>query len=188
MKFTSTDVPGVIVIEPTVHRDERGFFVETYHAPRYAAGGVPAVFVQDNHSRSTRGTLRGLHGQHPRAQGKLVRAVRGAVWDVAVDVRRGSPAYGRFAAAELSEENFRQMYVPPGVIHGFCVLSDVAEIEYKCTDVYHPEDDFSVLWNDPDLAIPWPVRDPLLSEKDRNAPRLRDSQDKLVAYRDPGPP
>jgi dTDP-4-dehydrorhamnose 3,5-epimerase len=183
VQFFTTEVPGVIVIEPTVHRDERGFFAETYHEPRYREAGIPGPFVQDNHSRSARGTLRGLHGQFPRAQGKLVRVVSGEVWDVVVDARRGSPAYGKFAAASLSAENFRQLYAPPGVIHGFCVLSEFAEVEYKCTEVYHPEDEFSVSWNDPDLAVPWPLSEPLLSAKDRNAPRLRDAQDKLLDFR-----
>ena len=182
MRVIETEIPGVLVVEPRVHRDERGFFVETYHAPRYREHGIRDVFVQDNHSRSTRGTLRGLHGQHPRAQAKLVRAVAGEVFDVVVDARRGSPSYGRFVTAELSAENFRQIYVPPGCVHGFCVTSDAAEVEYKCSVVYHREDEFSVLWSDPDLAIPWPIEDPLLSDKDRSAPRLRDAQERLLDW------
>lgn len=183
MRFLKTALPGVIVVEPDVHRDARGFFLETYHEPRYVEGGIRARFVQDNHSRSAKGTLRGLHGQFPRCQGKLVRAIEGEVFDVAVDVRRGSPSYGKFVSAVLSADNFRQIYVPPGMIHGFCVTSEIAQIEYKCTDVYRPEDDFSVAWDDPDLAVPWPVRDPVLSGKDRRAPRLRDVQDRLIDYR-----
>ena len=184
MKFLETEVPGVILCEPAVHRDERGFFLETYHEERYRQGGIPDAFVQDNHSRSTRGTLRGLHGQFPRAQGKLVRAIEGEVYDVAVDVRLGSPSYGVVVATVLSAENFRQIYVPPGVIHGFCVTSEVAQVEYKCTEHYHPKDEFSVIWNDPALAIPWPLSEPLLSGKDAGAPLLRDIQDKLLPFED----
>ncbi len=184
MRFVETEVPGVILVEPTVHRDERGFFVETYHGPRYREGGIDAVFLQDNHSRSTRGTLRGLHGQFPRSQGKLVRVIEGEIYDVAVDARRGSPSYGKYAAATLSADNFLQLWVPHGFVHGFYVTSEVAQVEYKCTDVYHPEDEFSVAWNDPDLGIPWPVPDPILSAKDRDARRLRDVQDRLLAFKE----
>lgn len=182
MRFLETDLPGVILVEPTVHRDPRGFFLETYHEPRYRAGGIPGPFVQDNHSRSRQGTLRGLHGQSPRPQGKLVRVVAGAIYDVVVDVRIGSPAFGKFVALELSAQNFRQVYVPPGAIHGFCVTSEVAEVEYKCTSVYDPGAEFAVRWNDPDLAIPWPVEEPILSDKDRAAPLLRDLRDRLVQF------
>jgi dTDP-4-dehydrorhamnose 3,5-epimerase len=138
--------------------------------------------VQDNHSRSLRGTLRGLHAQHPRAQGKLIRVIEGEIYDVAVDARKGSPSYGRFVAAVLSAENFRQLYVPPGLLHGFCVTSDVAQVEYKCSEVYHKEDEIGVLWNDPEIGIDWPISDPLLSEKDRRAPRLADVQDRLLDF------
>jgi dTDP-4-dehydrorhamnose 3,5-epimerase len=182
MRFTETELPGLILIEPDVHGDQRGFFLETYHFPRYREAGIDKAFVQDNHSRSSKGTLRGLHGQFPRCQGKLVRVIEGEVYDVAVDVRRGSPTYGRFIAAALSAENFRQLYIPPGFIHGFYVTSDVAQMEYKCTEIYHPEDEFSVAWNDPDLGIPWPVSDPILSQKDLSAPRLREVQDRLIEY------
>lgn len=182
MRVIETAIPEVRIVEPVVHRDARGFFVETYHAPRYREHGIPDVFVQDNQSRSTRGTLRGLHGQHPRCQAKLVRAIEGEIWDVAVDARKGSPTYGRFVAETLSAGNFRQLYVPPGFVHGFCVLSEVAQVEYKCSVVYHPEDEFSVSWNDPEIGIPWPIAEPTLSEKDRAAPRLRDVQDRLQAY------
>ncbi len=182
MRFLETELPGVILVEPQVHRDTRGFFVETYHAPRYREGGVDGVFVQDNHSQSTRGALRGLHGQFPHGQGKLLRVIQGEVYDVAVDVRRGSPAYGKHVAVSLSAENFLQIYIPPGFVHGFCVTSDVAQVEYKCTDVYRPEDEFAVAWNDPDLGIVWPLDDPILSPKDRDAPRLRDVQERLIDF------
>ncbi len=179
LAFERQRIPEVILVKPQVHGDARGFFVETYHAEKYRAGGIDAVFVQDNHSKSGRGTLRGLHAQSPRWQGKLVRVVRGEVFDVCVDVRKGSPHYGQHVSALLSEENKHQLWVPPGFLHGFLVTSDVAEFEYKCTELYHAEDDFSVAWNDPDLAIPWPDPEPILSEKDARAPRLRDVQDRL---------
>jgi dTDP-4-dehydrorhamnose 3,5-epimerase len=183
LRFEQTPIPGVVLVEPRVHRDDRGFFLETYRLDRYREGGIGPAFVQDNHSRSVRGTLRGLHCQAPpHGQGKLVRAIEGEIYDVAVDARRGSPTYGRFFAAVLSEENFRQLYVPPGLLHGFVVTSDVAQVEYKCTSFYAPEAEFSVIWNDPDLAIPWPVDEPLLSGKDAAAPRLREVQERLADY------
>ena len=182
MGFLATAIPGVVVIEPGVHRDARGFFVETYHEPRYREHGIHARFVQDNHSLSRRGTLRGLHGQSPKPQGKLVRVIEGEIWDVAVDVRLGSPRFGSHVATVLSAENFRQVYVPPGVLHGFCVTSEVAQVEYKCTEVYAPEADFCVRWNDPELAIPWPIADPVLSEKDARAPLLREVRDRLIPF------
>ena len=185
MKFIETELPGVTVVEPAVHGDERGFFLETYHAVKYREGGIPVPFVQDNHSRSRRGTLRGLHGQSPHRQGKLLRVIEGAIYDVAVDARRGSPTYARFVSVVLSAENFRQIYVPPEFIHGFCVTSEVAQVEYKCTDLYYPEDEFSVAWNDPEIGIPWPLGDPLLSERDRDAPLLRDVQDRLAVFAGP---
>jgi dTDP-4-dehydrorhamnose 3,5-epimerase len=172
VKFLPQDLPGVILLEPDVHGDARGFFLETYHLRKYSAGGIDAVFVQDNHSRSTHGTLRGLHAQVSRPQGKLVRVVEGEVYDVAVDIRRGSPTFGRFTAAHLSAENFRQLYVPPGFAHGFCVLSDAAQFEYKCTDFYDPDDEISIAWDDPDIGITWPLEQPLLSQKDAVARRL----------------
>jgi dTDP-4-dehydrorhamnose 3,5-epimerase len=181
-RFQTTVIPGVVVVEPEVHRDERGFLLESYQARRYREGGIGETFVQDNHSRSARGTLRGLHAQNPHPQGKLVRVIEGEVFDVAVDARRGSPAYGRYVGVVLSAENFRQLYVPPGLLHGFLVTSELAQVEYKCTDFYHPEGDLSVAWNDPDLAIPWPTETPNLSRKDASAPRLRDVQDRLVDY------
>jgi dTDP-4-dehydrorhamnose 3,5-epimerase len=182
LRFVATPIPGVILVEPDVHRDARGFFLETYQAARYRDGGIHELFVQDNHSRSARGTLRGLHVQSPRPQGKLLRVIEGEIWDVAVDVRRGSPTYGKHFGARLTAEGFEQLYVPPGLAHGFVVTSEVAQVEYKCTQFYDPKAEFSIAWDDPDLAIPWPVASPLLSEKDRRAPRLRDVQDRLVDY------
>ena len=182
VKFLTTGLEGVILIEPDVHRDGRGFFFESYHARKYQEGGISAVFVQDNHSASARGTLRGLHAQHRRPQGKLVRVLEGEIFDVAVDVRRGSPTFGRWASFCLSAENFRQCYVPPGFLHGFCVQSEIAAVEYKVTEFYDPADELGVIWNDPDLAIQWPLKDPNLSEKDRRHPRLSDIMDRLPRY------
>jgi len=176
VRFTRLELPEVILVEPDVHRDPRGFFLETYHLDKYRAGGVPGPFVQDNHSRSVQGTLRGLHAQRRRPQGKLVRAVEGEMFDVAVDIRRDSATFGRWVAVRLSGENFHQLYVPPGFAHGFCVLSRVVHVEYKCTELYDPADEIGVAWNDPDVAIGWPVRDPIVSEKDRRLPRLQDLQ------------
>ena len=184
MQFIETPIPGVIVVEPQVHGDERGFFLETYHAERFAAAGIALPFVQDNHSLSSQGILRGLHGQSPHPQGKLVRAIEGEIYDVAAAVRRGSPTYGQFFAIHLSAANKKQLYVPPGLVHGFSVVSDSAQVEYKCTDLYHPDAEFSVRWDDPELAIPWPVETPVLSDKDRNAPLLRDVQDRLIDFED----
>ena len=181
-RFAKTAIPGVLVVEPAVHSDDRGFLLETYQAERYREAGIAETFVQDNHSRSVHGTLRGLHAQNPHAQGKLVRVIEGEIFDVAVDARRGSPAYGRYVGVVLSAENFRQLYVPPGLLHGFLVTSELAQVEYKCTDFYHPEAELSVAWNDPDLAIPWPTETPVLSRKDASAPLLRDVQDRLLDY------
>jgi dTDP-4-dehydrorhamnose 3,5-epimerase len=184
MKVVPTAIPGVLVIEPRVHQDPRGFFLETYHAGRYTEAGIPPSFVQDNHSSSLRGVLRGLHAQRRRPQGKLMRVVRGEIWDVAVDIRRGSPTFGRHVAERLSGENFRQLYVPPGFAHGFVVLSELAEVEYKCTDFYDRDDEFAIRWNDPVLAVPWPVPEPQLSDKDRVAPFLAESEAWLPRYED----
>lgn len=172
MRFVETELPGVVLIEPDVHRDERGFFLETYHQKKYADGGVDAVFVQDNHSRSARGTLRGLHAQGRHPQGKLVRAIEGAIFDVAVDVRRGSATFARWVGIELSAESFRQLWVPPGFAHGFCVLTEAAQVEYKCTELYRPEDELAIAWDDPEIGIAWPVTEPVLSPRDAAAPRL----------------
>jgi len=175
MKVSETGLPGVLLIEPKVFGDSRGFFLETYHAGRYAQAGIPATFVQDNLSRSSRGTLRGLHFQEPNAQGKLVQVLAGAVYDVAVDVRKGSPHFGRWVAYELSAENKRQLWIPQGFAHGFCVISESADFSYKCTDFYAPPCERGIAWNDPQLGIPWPVEAPLLSAKDAQAPRLADA-------------
>jgi dTDP-4-dehydrorhamnose 3,5-epimerase len=175
MRFIQTDIEGVVIVEPAVHRDERGFFLETYHARRFEEAGLPGTFVQDNHSRSVRGTLRGLHAQRLHPQGKLVRAIQGEVFDVAVDIRPGSPTFRKWVAVVLSAENFRQVYVPPGFLHGFCVLSEHAEVIYKCTELYVPGDELGVIWNDPEIGIRWPIAEPILSAKDRGHPRLAEA-------------
>jgi dTDP-4-dehydrorhamnose 3,5-epimerase len=184
LRFVSTQLPGVVIVEPQVHRDARGFFLETFQAEKYREGGIEAAFVQDNHSLSTRGTLRGLHAQQPHSQGKLLRVLEGEIFDVAVDARLGSPAYGKFVSLVISAENFRQIYVPPGLLHGFVVTSETAQVEYKCSDYWHPEAEFAVAWNDPDLAIPWPIDEPILSAKDADAPRLAEVQERLLPYGD----
>jgi dTDP-4-dehydrorhamnose 3,5-epimerase len=173
MKVTRLAVPEVMLVEPTAHRDPRGFFLEAYHAERYRRAGIDVTFVQDNHSRSTRGTLRGLHWQtDPHPQAKLVRALSGEIFDVAVDVRPDSPTFGRWVGTTLSGENFKQLYVPIGFAHGFCVLSDVAEVEYKCSDVYDPASERGLCWNDPAIGIDWPINDPILSPRDSQHPTL----------------
>lgn len=188
MRFVPTELDGVLIVEPDVYRDPRGFFVETYRADRWAAGGVTASFVQDNHSRSVRGTVRGLHAQLGRPQAKLVRALAGAIWDVVVDIRRGSPTFRRWISVEISAENFRQVYVPAGFAHGLCVLSDTAEVEYKCSDFYDPAGELRLLWNDPGIGVVWPVESPILSDKDRSAPPLAAWMDRLPAYAGPTGP
>ena len=182
MRVVPTDLPGVVVIEPDVHADGRGFFLETYHAERYREHGIDGPFVQDNHSRSIAGTLRGLHLQLRRPQGKLIRVIEGEIFDVAVDVRRGSPAFGRWVGVTLSAENFKQCYVPPGFAHGFCVLSPIAQVEYKCTDLYDPPSEIGIAWNDPALGIAWPVERPILSARDRRHPRLAEQLEKLPVW------
>jgi dTDP-4-dehydrorhamnose 3,5-epimerase len=174
MTVTPTDrLPDVLIVDPAVHRDERGFFVETYHYPRYRQAGIDVTFVQDNHSRSARGTLRGLHWQTaPHPQAKLIRVLAGEILDVAVDIRESSPTFGRWAAVTLSADNFRQLFLPVGFAHGFLVLSDVADVEYKCSDVYDRSAERGLMWNDPALAIDWPIADPILSERDRTHPPL----------------
>jgi dTDP-4-dehydrorhamnose 3,5-epimerase len=175
MKVTETGLPGVRILEPRVHGDIRGFFVETFQADRYRReAGIEYTFVQDNHSRSRRGVLRGLHAQHPNPQGKLVRVARGEVFDVAVDIDPASETFGKWTGALLSETNHRQMWIPPGYAHGFVVLSEVADFEYKCTDYYRPEAEIGVIWNDPEIGIDWPIDDPQLSEKDLRLPSLAD--------------
>lgn len=175
MNVIPTELPGVLIVEPKVFGDDRGFFYESFQAQRYADAGIRGTFVQDNVSRSVKGTLRGLHFQEPNAQGKLVQVLAGAVYDVAVDVRKGSPTFGRWVGVELSADNKRQLWVPPGFAHGFCVTSESADFMYKCTDYYSPQSERSILWNDPDLAIPWPVSAPLLSSKDARAPSIREA-------------
>jgi dTDP-4-dehydrorhamnose 3,5-epimerase len=176
---TPTSIRDVLLVEPVVHGDHRGFFVETWHEARYTAAGIPGPFVQDNHSRSTKHTLRGLHYQVGQPQGKLVRVAGGAVFDVAVDLRRASPTFGHWVGAVLSDENHHQLWVPPGFAHGFYVLSDRAELIYKCTALYAAELDRALRWDDPELGIEWPLTGaapPLLSAKDGAAPGLRDAE------------
>ncbi|MDA7787260.1 dTDP-4-dehydrorhamnose 3,5-epimerase, partial [Gammaproteobacteria bacterium] len=173
MKISHSKLKDCVIIEPRVFGDDRGFFLETFQAVRYEQeAGIDLPFVQDNHSRSARGVLRGLHFQKTKPQGKLVRVVRGEVYDVALDIRKGSPTFGEWEGVILSEDNKKQFWVPPGFAHGFLVLSDMADFEYKCTDYYDPSDEGSVLWNDPDLNIPWPIVTPILSDKDASADRL----------------
>ena len=175
MKISHSKLKGCVIIEPRVFGDERGFFLETFQAVRYdREAGIDLPFVQDNHSRSAKGVLRGLHFQKTKPQGKLVRVVRGEVYDVAVDIRNGSPTFGECEGVILSEDNKKQFWVPPGFAHGFVVLSDTADFEYKCTDYYDPSDEGSILWSDPDLDIPWPIANPVLSTKDESAKRLVD--------------
>ena len=174
VKFEQTELEGVTLCIPEVFRDARGFFLETYHAARYMDGGVRVVFVQDNRSCSSKGVLRGLHYQLYKPQAKLVSCIRGEVFDVAVDIRRGSPTFGKWSAAVLTEENHHQLFIPCGFAHGFCVLSDIAEIQYKCSEFYDPRDDHGIRWNDPALGVPWPVDQPILSSKDAVQPFLRE--------------
>lgn len=174
MKVTQTALPGVLLVEPRVFGDARGFFSESYHAERYAAAGIAGRFVQDNVSLSRRGVLRGLHVQHPHAQGKLVQVLRGEVFDVAVDVRAGSPTFGRWAGEYLSAENKRQLWLPTGFAHGFVVMSDEALFAYKCTDYYRPETERTIQWNDPRIGVAWPIVDVVLSAKDRDGVPLAD--------------
>jgi len=174
--FKRLEIPGVVLIEPKVFEDERGFFMETYKMPDFVAAGIKANFVQDNYSRSSKGILRGLHYQNPPfAQGKLVRVVRGEVFDVAVDIRTGSPTWGKWVRVILSEENKNILYIPTGLAHGFCVLSEVAEVIYKTTNVYSAESEAGIIWNDEDLNIEWPVKEPILSEKDEKLPSLNNA-------------
>jgi dTDP-4-dehydrorhamnose 3,5-epimerase len=174
VKVIETRLPGVRIIEPRVFGDERGFFQETFQVERYRSeAGIDLAFVQDNHSRSTRGVLRGLHAQRRHPQGKLVRVARGEVFDVAVDIDPGSATFGQWVGTVLSDANARQLWIPPGYAHGFVVLSELADFEYKCTDFYHPDDEIGVVWNDSDIGIDWPIAEPLVSDKDRRLPSLR---------------
>ncbi len=174
MRFTPTAIPDVLLIEPKVFEDPRGFFMETYRKDAFAEHGINVDFVQSNHSQSVRHTLRGLHYQVGHPQGKLVRVLRGEVLDVVVDIRFGSPTFGRWISEVLSAGNKKQLYAPTGCAHGFCVLSEAAEFLYYCTDYYYPHGEKGIIWNDPDLAIPWPTTQPILSAKDQRNPRFRD--------------
>jgi dTDP-4-dehydrorhamnose 3,5-epimerase len=175
MNISHSKLKDCVIIEPRIFGDDRGFFLETFQAVRYKQkAGIDLPFVQDNHSRSARDVLRGLHFQKTKPQGKLVRVVRGEVYDIAVDIRKGSATFGEWEGVILSEDNKKQFWVPPGFAHGFVVLSDIADFEYKCTDYYDPSDEGSILWSDPDLDIPWPIANPILSTKDASAKRLVD--------------
>ncbi len=174
MRVEPAPLKGVLVVRPDVFRDDRGLFMELYREERYAPQGIDARFVQDNLSRSIRGTLRGLHFQHPSPQAKLIQAIQGEVFDVCVDIRLGSPTFRRWFGMRLSAQDPCQLFVPEGFAHGFCALTEEALVLYKCSDVYAPDCDAGILWSDPDLGIDWPVDDPLLSPKDRDLPRLRD--------------
>lgn len=179
MEFQPTSLPGVILVVPRVFADPRGFFFESYHAEKFKAGGIDLPFVQDNHSRSVKGTLRGLHAQYRKPQGKLVRCLAGEIFDVAVDARKSSPHFGKWFGTMLTAENKHMLYVPPGFVHGFCVVSETAEVEYKCTDLYDPGYELTVIWNDPAIGIEWPTTEPLLSAKDAVGKPLREQLDLL---------
>ena len=175
MEIIPAALPDILIIKPDVYPDKRGYFMETYHSEKYSRQGIPAAFVQDNQAMSPRNVIRGLHYQIEYPQGKLIRVLSGEIFDVAVDIRKGSPTFGRWHGEYLTNANLHQMYVPVGFAHGYCVLSDTAEIFYKCTNLYHPEHDRGILWNDPDIGIEWPVTTPVLSEKDANQPCLRNA-------------
>ncbi|HOT45134.1 MAG TPA: dTDP-4-dehydrorhamnose 3,5-epimerase [Spirochaetota bacterium] len=176
--FTNLEINGLVMVEPRVFPDDRGFFLESYKESDFARAGIPFRFVQDNHSRSIRNVIRGLHFQRPpRAQGKLVRVIRGKVWDVAVDIRKGSPTYRRWVGVELSEENKLMIFIPPGFAHGFVALTDDVHIMYKCTEEYDAALDGGIRWDDPDIGVAWPVKDPVVSDKDRVLPYLRELAD-----------
>ena len=181
MKVEKTKLDGVLLVTPQVFGDDRGFFMETYNRDKAVASGLPAEFVQDNHSKSSKGVLRGLHYQTPQWQGKLVRTVQGEIYDVAVDIRHGSATFGEWVGFYLIDENKQQLYVPEGFAHGFVVTSDTAEVVYKCTSLYAPEQEGSVLWNDPEIGIDWPIKEPLLSAKDKVGQRLTDLPELHVA-------
>jgi dTDP-4-dehydrorhamnose 3,5-epimerase len=182
MQFVRTDLPGIVVVEPDVRDDPRGWFFEVYQRQKFASAGLAADFVQDNQSHSIQGTLRGMHLQHPHGQVKLVRVVRGEVFDAVVDVRRGSPTFGKAYWTVLSEANRRQLWIPTGFAHGFCVLSETADFAYKCSDFYSPADERGFRWDDPAVGIPWPVAAPILSAKDAQLPCLADAVFELPSY------
>jgi len=185
LQIVETSIPGVVAIEPPVFADHRGIFMELFNAGRYAAVGIPAPLVQDNFSRSTRGVLRGLHLQNPRPQGKLVTALRGTVLDVAVDVRLGSPSFGQHVKIQLSDDSRRQLWVPRGFAHGFVVVSEVAEVFYKCDELYSPADEMVLRFDDPDLGIDWGIGAPIISERDRNGSLLSELKQRLPVYAGP---
>lgn len=172
MNFLPGGLPGLVVVEPRVFRDDRGFFLEPYHAPRYKAGGITVDFVQDNHSFSTHGVLRGLHFQKSPGQAKLIRCARGRIWDVAVDIRPGSETFGKWWGLELDSESHRQLFIPVGFAHGFCVLSPEAEVMYKCSSIYDPATEAGIAWNDPQIGVQWPISEPVVSQRDIDAPTL----------------
>ena len=182
MRFIETELKGVTLVEPDVREDRRGYFFELYHGQKYVNGGITLPFIQDNFSRSVRGTLRGMHYQLTRPQGKLICVVEGAIFDVSVDIRRGSPTFGQWQGVQLSVDNKRQLYIPPGFAHGFCVVSDAAGVVYKCTDFYSPEDERGIMWNDPAIGIAWPISSPLLSPKDQSYKSLAESESDLPIY------
>ncbi|MCX7044684.1 MAG: dTDP-4-dehydrorhamnose 3,5-epimerase [Candidatus Sumerlaeota bacterium] len=179
MRVIKTKIANLLLIEPDVYYDQRGFFLEFFNANKYRVAGIPENFVQDNHSRSVGRTLRGLHLQREHPQAKLVRVIEGEIYDVAVDLRRGSHTFGQWVGLYLSAANFHQTYIPAGFAHGFCVMSPEAQIEYKCADFYDPKDEMAIRWDDPDIAIHWPISDPILSPKDEAALSLKDALERL---------
>ena len=172
LQVRETELQGVLIVTPVVFRDDRGFFLESFNETAFAEAGLPTRFVQDNHSRSKKGVLRGLHYQLRRPQGKLVRVVRGKIFDVAVDIRRGSPTFGKWVGVTLDDSEMSALWIPPGFAHGFCALSDDVDVTYKCTDFYSPVDERGILWNDPLLGIDWPVKEPIVNSKDLAYPLL----------------
>ena len=180
VKYSKTSLPGVLLIEPDVFKDDRGFFLETYHQKKYAEGEIVKSFVQDNRSHSTRNVLRGLHYQLRNPQAKLIYVITGEIFDVAVDIRRGSPTFGKWEGVYLSSKNHHQVFIPEGFAHGFCVLSETADVLYKCSDLYNPDDEFGILWSDPMISIKWPVAKPVLSAKDSQYPQLNEITDSLL--------
>ena len=175
MKYIKTDIPGVLLVEPKVFKDSRGFFMETFHQKKYAEVGIDHAFIQDNYSHSTQGTLRGLHYQLKHPQGKLIYVITGEIFDVAVDIRQGSPTFGQWVGQYISDQNKRQIFIPEGFAHGFCVISETADVLYKTTDLYNTDDEYGVLWSDPDIGIDWPVEVPIVSDKDKQYSRLKDA-------------
>jgi dTDP-4-dehydrorhamnose 3,5-epimerase len=182
MQIEETDIPGVLVVSPKVFGDERGFFLESYNKKVFQQAGIEPEFIQDNHSKSTRGVVRGLHYQKKFPQGKLIRVIQGEVLDVIVDIRKGSPTFSRWISILLSAENKKQVWIPGGLAHGFAVISETVELCYKATDYYHPEDEAGIRWNDPQLSINWQVQNPLLSEKDRQLPLLDEAEEDLPLF------